>query len=211
MPVNPADSPILGTLYGSDAMRAVFDERAYFQRMLDVEAALARVQARLGIIPADAAAGDHRGGARREPCAPRNSPPARAMSAIRWSAWSPTCRAAAGEAGGWTHWGATTQDIMDTATVLQVREGLALIRAELRGMVQRLDRAGGSASRHGDGRAHPSATGVADHIRPQMRHLGVAVDRPPPAPRRDCGGASNWSSSAARPARWRRSAIRASR
>ena len=54
MPVNPADSPILGTLYGSDAMRAVFDERAYFQRMLDVEAALARVQARLGIIPADA-------------------------------------------------------------------------------------------------------------------------------------------------------------
>ncbi len=42
-------------LYGSDAMRAVFDERAYFQRMLDVEAALARVQARLGIIPADAA------------------------------------------------------------------------------------------------------------------------------------------------------------
>ncbi len=60
MPINPADSPILGTLYGSDAMRAVFDERAYFQRMLDVEAALARVQARLGIIPADAAAGDHR-------------------------------------------------------------------------------------------------------------------------------------------------------
>ena len=56
MPINPADSPILGTLYGSDAMRAVFDERAYFQRMLDVEAALARVQAQLGIIPADAAA-----------------------------------------------------------------------------------------------------------------------------------------------------------
>src|ERR1700742_3104739 len=56
MPINPADSPILGTLYGSDAMRAVFDETAYFQRMLDVEAALARVQGRLGIIPADAAA-----------------------------------------------------------------------------------------------------------------------------------------------------------
>ena len=56
MPVNPADSPILGTLYGSDAMRAVFDETAYFQRMLDVEAALARVQGRLGIIPTDAAA-----------------------------------------------------------------------------------------------------------------------------------------------------------
>ena len=56
MPVNPADGPILGTLYGSDAMRAVFDESAYFQRMLDVEAALARVQGRMGIIPAEAAA-----------------------------------------------------------------------------------------------------------------------------------------------------------
>ena len=55
MPVNPADSPILGTLYGSDAMRAVFDETSYFQRMLDVEAALARVQGRMGIIPAEAA------------------------------------------------------------------------------------------------------------------------------------------------------------
>ena len=55
MSINPSDSPILGTLYGSDAMRAVFDERAQLQHMLDVEAALARVQARLGIIPANAA------------------------------------------------------------------------------------------------------------------------------------------------------------
>src|SRR3954466_12014496 len=54
MAVNPADSPVFGTLYGSDAMRAVFDERAFLQRMLDVEAALARVQGRLGIIPAKA-------------------------------------------------------------------------------------------------------------------------------------------------------------
>ena len=55
MALNPSDSPVLGTLFGTDAMRAAFDERAWFQRMLDVEAALARVQARLGIIPADAA------------------------------------------------------------------------------------------------------------------------------------------------------------
>ena len=56
MPVNPADSAVFGTLFGSDAMRAVFDDQAYFRRMLDVEAALARVQARLGIIPAEAGA-----------------------------------------------------------------------------------------------------------------------------------------------------------
>ena len=44
MPVNPVDSPVFGTLYGSDAMRAVFDEAAWFRGMLAVEAALARVQ-----------------------------------------------------------------------------------------------------------------------------------------------------------------------
>ena len=55
MAVNPADSAVFGTLFGSDAMRAVFDETAYFQRMLDVEAALAKVQGRLGIIPEEAA------------------------------------------------------------------------------------------------------------------------------------------------------------
>jgi 3-carboxy-cis,cis-muconate cycloisomerase len=46
MPVNPADSPVLGALYGTDAMRVAFGEDAYLQKMLDVEAALARAQAR---------------------------------------------------------------------------------------------------------------------------------------------------------------------
>jgi 3-carboxy-cis,cis-muconate cycloisomerase len=38
------------------------------------------------------------------------------------------------EAARWTHWGATTQDIMDTAVVLQMRDGLDLIRADLLAM-----------------------------------------------------------------------------
>jgi 3-carboxy-cis,cis-muconate cycloisomerase len=137
MPTNPADSPILGTLYGSDAMRAVFDERTYSQRMLDVEAALARVQARLGIIPADAAA-TITGAARVENLSTDE------LAASAHNVGYPVVglvtglSRAAGAAGGWTHWGATTQDIMDTATVLQVRDGLALIRTALRGMVAAL-------------------------------------------------------------------------
>jgi 3-carboxy-cis,cis-muconate cycloisomerase len=130
MPVNPADSPILGTLYGSDAMRAVFDEQTYFQRMLDVEAALARVQGRMGIIPSDAASA---------------IAAAAKVENLRTAALAASARnvgypvvglvaelsKAAGEAGAWTHWGATTQDIMDTATVLQVRDGLDLVEREL--------------------------------------------------------------------------------
>ncbi|MEA2791580.1 MAG: 3-carboxy-cis,cis-muconate cycloisomerase [Acetobacteraceae bacterium] len=139
MPVNPADSPILGTLYGSDAMRAVFDETAYFQRMLDVEAALARVQGRMGIIPADAA---------------EAIVAAAKLENLRTEDLAASARnvgypvvglvgglsQAAGAAGGWTHWGATTQDIMDTATVLQVRDGLDLIESELRAILTALER-----------------------------------------------------------------------
>ena len=144
MPVNPADSPILGTLYGSDAMRAVFEETRYFQRMLDVEAALARVQGRLGVIPAEAA--DTIVAAAR-------------IENLRTEALAASARnvgypvvglvselsKAAGAAAGWTHWGATTQDIMDTATVLQVREGLDLVEAELSGILAALV---GQAVRH---------------------------------------------------------------
>jgi 3-carboxy-cis,cis-muconate cycloisomerase len=137
VPINPADSPILGTLYGSDAMRALFDERAYFQRMLDVEAALARVQARLGIIPADAADAITRAARVENLSTDELAASARNVGYPVVGLVAGLSRAA-GAAGGWTHWGATTQDIMDTATVLQVREGLSLIRAGLAGMVAAL-------------------------------------------------------------------------
>jgi 3-carboxy-cis,cis-muconate cycloisomerase len=134
MAVNPADSPVLGTLYGSDAMRAVFDERMSFQRMLDVEAALARVQARLGLIPTAAAA------AITAAARVDNLDTAELAASVRNVGYPVVglvkgLSRAAGEAGAWTHWGATTQDIMDSATVLQVRDGLALVRAELAAII----------------------------------------------------------------------------
>ena len=134
MPVNPADGPILGTLYGSDAMRAVFSEQAYFQRMLDVEAALARVQARLGIIPADAAEAIIAAARYENLDEDELAASARNVGYPVVGLVTGLSRAA-GEAGAWTHWGATTQDIMDSATVLQVREGLNLVEAELRAIV----------------------------------------------------------------------------
>jgi 3-carboxy-cis,cis-muconate cycloisomerase len=137
MPTNPADSPILGTLYGSDAMRAVFDERTYFQRMLDVEAALARVQARLGIIPAQAAEAIGKVARVENLSTEELAASARNVGYPVVGLVAGLSRAA-GEAGHWTHWGATTQDIMDSATALQVRNGLALIRAGVRDMVRAL-------------------------------------------------------------------------
>jgi 3-carboxy-cis,cis-muconate cycloisomerase len=137
MPINPADGPILGTLYGSDAMRAVFDEATYFQRMLDVEAALARVQGRMGLIPAAAAETIIAAATMRNLSTEELAANARNVGYPVVGLVDGLSKAA-GEAGGWTHWGATTQDIMDTATVLQVRDGLDLVEAELRAILTAL-------------------------------------------------------------------------
>ena len=140
----PADSTVFGTLYGSDAMRAVFDESAYFQRMLDVEAALARVQARLGIIPADAA--EAIGAAARL----EHLDMAELAASVRNVGYPVVgvvagLNRAAGEAGRWSHWGATTQDILDSAVALQTRAGLTLIRDDLCATIRALS---AQAERH---------------------------------------------------------------
>ena len=55
MGLYPLDSAFFKDLFGTDEMRAVFDERNQLQCWLNVEAALARVEGRLGIVPQEAA------------------------------------------------------------------------------------------------------------------------------------------------------------
>jgi 3-carboxy-cis,cis-muconate cycloisomerase len=132
MTVNPADSKIFGALFGSAAMRVLFSDRARVQAMLDVEAALARVEARLGIVPQEAAeAIGAAASADRLSFAELGAstgivgyPVVGLVKALG--------RAAGGDAARWIHWGATTQDIVDTGLVLQMRSGLELVEAELR-------------------------------------------------------------------------------
>jgi len=131
MSVAPGDGPVFGAVFGSDAMRAIMGERAFLQRMLDVEAALARAQARLGLIPAEAATAIT-AAARFEmldipalAAATRNTGFAVVGLVKQLSA------AAGPEAGRWTHWGTTTQDITDSAFVLQMRDAFALIEGDL--------------------------------------------------------------------------------
>jgi 3-carboxy-cis,cis-muconate cycloisomerase len=134
MSVSPIDSSVYGGLFTTPAMRAVFADEARLQRMLDVEAALARAQAKLGLIPAEAAveitaradvsgfdlAGIGRG---TELVGYPIVPLIKALS-----------QACARDAGRYVHWGATTQDIIDTGLVLQLRDGLELIREDLEGI-----------------------------------------------------------------------------
>lgn len=138
MAVNPADGQVWGTLYGTDAMRAAMGERAMLAAMLRAEAALARAEARLGIVPqaaADAIAA----------AAEVDRLDLSALAAATRNTGYPVVglvrqlSALAGpEAGRWTHWGATTQDILDTALVLALREGLALIGRDLDAVIAAL-------------------------------------------------------------------------
>ena len=55
MTIGVLQSTLFGDLFGTEAMRAVFGEPAFIGRCIEVEAALARAQARLGIVPDEAA------------------------------------------------------------------------------------------------------------------------------------------------------------
>ena len=131
MPVSIIDSGIYGNLFGSDAMRAVFSERGQVQKWLDVEAALARVQGRLGIIPEDAAAEIS---ARADAGLIDMELMREEVDRVGYAIMPLVHRLAAlceGEAGRYVHWGTTTQDIKDTGVVLQIRDALALVEADL--------------------------------------------------------------------------------
>jgi 3-carboxy-cis,cis-muconate cycloisomerase len=131
MPATIVDSSIFGDIFSTPAMRRVWSDENRTQKYLDVEAALARVQARLGIIPQNAADEIVRH------CRLEQIDLARLKGETERigypvlpvvSQLNALCRERLGE---YCHWGATTQDITDTATVLQIREALALVEADL--------------------------------------------------------------------------------
>ena len=131
MPVSIIDSGIYGNLFGADAMRAVFSERGQVQKWLDVEAALARVQGRLGIIPEEAAAEIS---ARADADLIDMALMREKVDRVGYAIMPLVHRLAAiceGDAGRYVHWGTTTQDIKDTGVVLQIRDALALVEADL--------------------------------------------------------------------------------
>ncbi len=128
------DSAVFRDIFSTGAMRGVFSDENRVQKYLDFEAALARAQGRLGIIPSEAA---------EEICRHCH---AAEMDFAKLKAQTERigypvlpvvqqlvglCREGLGE---WCHWGATTQDITDSATVMQIREALLLIERHLDGI-----------------------------------------------------------------------------
>jgi 3-carboxy-cis,cis-muconate cycloisomerase len=129
------DSEIYRDLYATPEMRTVFSDERLIEYWLRYEAELAAVQASLGVIPA-AAAGAIAAAARPERI---DIPKLRSGTNSVGRPIEPLLaqlEAIGGkEVVDYIHWGSTTQDVMDTATVLQIRDGLNIIQRDLKNLI----------------------------------------------------------------------------
>jgi 3-carboxy-cis,cis-muconate cycloisomerase len=136
------DSLLFRDAFGTPAMREVFSDLRLVSRYVEVEIALANAEARCGVIPPQAAAEI----AGRADAAGLDFELLRRETELVGYPILPLVHQLAqqcGEAGRYVHWGATTQDIMDSAVMLQVRDALSIIEADiaaLRGILADLSR-----------------------------------------------------------------------
>ena len=132
MPATIIDSTIFGDMFSDARMRQVWSDENRTAKYLDIERALAKVQGELGIIPQEAA---------------DEIVKSCDLSRIDWvklkakteqigypiiAVVNQINALTRDKLGEYCHWGATTQDITDTAAVLQMREGLALVEQDLK-------------------------------------------------------------------------------
>jgi 3-carboxy-cis,cis-muconate cycloisomerase len=134
MPSTYLDSAVFRDIFTTPTMRQVWSDENRVQKYLDFEKALAVAQARLKIIPQEACdeivkhcSVDKIDMAKLKEATERIGYPV--LPVVQQLV--KLCKDGLGE---WSHWGATTQDITDTATVLQIKESLALIEQEITGI-----------------------------------------------------------------------------
>lgn len=174
----PLDSAIFGPLFTDDEISSLLSDDAFVRALVEVEVALARAEARAGVIPEKAAQQISKVAAHKVDGTALAKGTARAGFPI--IALVQELRKQVGpDAAPFIHWGATTQDIMDTACVLQLRSAIKVLRARLSEIAHHLS---ALAERHRDtvlaGRTHgqqalPITFGlkVASWIAPLVRHV----------------------------------------
>jgi 3-carboxy-cis,cis-muconate cycloisomerase len=181
MPASPADSSLYGGLFNDPDTARLFTDSAEITAMLRVEGTLALVQGTLGLIPAPAAAFLHRA------CLDMDIDPAAlgaetAINGVPVPALIAAIRRAIADApdhAQWLHWGATSQDIMDTGLALRLQELTAAWEGRLAALALDL---GTLAETHADlpmaartygQTATPTSFGavVASWGHPLLRHL----------------------------------------
>jgi 3-carboxy-cis,cis-muconate cycloisomerase len=127
-------SPLLAPMLSSAAMRAVCDDAACLQNMLDFEAALARAEAATGVIP-QSAAGPIAAACRAESfdlAALADASTRSGNLAIPLvKALTSNVAKQNADAARYVHWGATSQDVIDTATMLTLRAAIDILLGDI--------------------------------------------------------------------------------
>src|ERR1700687_4529879 len=127
-------SPRLAPMLSSAAMRAVCDDLAYLQHMLDFEAALARAEAATGVIPASAVAPIEKAcRAEKFDLAVLAEAATRAgnLAIPLVKALTTAVAKADADAARYVHWGATSQDVIDTATMMTLRAAIEALLGDV--------------------------------------------------------------------------------
>src|SRR3569833_366330 len=119
-------------------MRQVWSDGNRIQKYLDFEAGLARAQAKLKIIPQEACDEILKHVKVEQYDIARLKSETERIGYPVLPVVAQLVKLCKGGLGEWCHWGATTQDITDTATVMQIRESLDLISRELDGIAAAL-------------------------------------------------------------------------
>ncbi|MEX5729868.1 3-carboxy-cis,cis-muconate cycloisomerase [Rhodovulum iodosum] len=132
MATSPFDSTLYRDLFHDAEIGRLFTDSAEVRAMLLVEGALAKVQGQMGVIPEISGAFIHRASMELQ-VDPGGLAPETGLSAVPVPALVAAFRKAmeAPEHGQYVHWGATSQDIIDTALVLRLRQALTVIETRL--------------------------------------------------------------------------------
>src|SRR5262245_10080739 len=131
MPAGTIDSAIFRDIFGNEAMRNVWSDGNRIQKYLDFEAGLARAQAKLKIIPQDACDEILKHCKVDQFDIDRLRKETERIGYPVLPVVAQLVKLCKGGLGEWCHWGATTQDITDTATIMQIRESLDLIEKDI--------------------------------------------------------------------------------
>lgn len=139
MPASPLDSALYAQLLGDREVAALFTDTAEIRAMLIVEGALAKAQGEIGLIPQVSAEAIHRASmevqidpAGLAEATGANAVPVPALVAAFRSEMQAPAHAQ------YIHWGATSQDIMDTALALRLRQVLAILDGRLASVIAAL-------------------------------------------------------------------------
>ncbi len=125
-------SDLFAPLFSTDGMKGIFGDGARIRAMLAFEKALAEAEGEAGVIPTEAAGDIARACDTFQPDIAALATETRRQVTLAIP-FVKALTAHCGDAGrGWVHWGATSQDVVDTGLILQVREALTLLDADLR-------------------------------------------------------------------------------